>query len=349
MFKSYKLIFSGLTLFLTASMVAAVCVGTVNITLPQFWSMVGNWAGFSTDQLYPDQQTAVLFNIRLPRVLLGAAIGAALAISGSSLQGLFRNPLAEPGLIGISAGATLAAAITIVFGGPLLNKIGNEYGYYVLAIAAFIGAFITTLTVYRLAMHNGKTNITALLLMGIAINAIAFAFTGLLTYLSNDEQLRNITFWSLGSLGGASWIAFSSAIPFIAIPLIALPFMGKSLNAIALGEAQAAHMGVRVNRTKTLVIIFSTMAVGASVAVAGLISFIGLVIPHILRMAFGADNRMVVPASAILGAAALSFADMISRTIVAPAELPIGIVTAIGGSPIFIYMIYSQLKKQQIL
>lgn len=349
MFKSYQFIFSGLTLFLIAAMVAAVCVGAVHISLPQFWSMVTNGLGFSNEQLYTTQQTAVLLNIRLPRVLLGAAIGAALAISGSSLQGLFRNPLAEPGLIGISAGATLAAALTIVFGGPLLKALGNEYGYYVLAIAAFAGAFITTLTVYRLAMHNGKTVITALLLMGIAINAIAFAFTGLLTYLSNDEQLRNITFWSLGSLGGASWIAFSSAIPFIVIPLIGLPFMGKSLNAIALGEAQAAHMGVRVDRAKTLVIIFSTMAVGASVAVAGLISFIGLVIPHILRMAFGADNRLVVPASALLGAAALSFADMLSRTIVAPAELPIGIVTAIGGSPIFIYMIWSQLKKQQIL
>ena len=349
MIKGYKLIFTGLTLFLIAAMVGAVCVGAVNISLPQFWSMLANYTGLSTKPLYTTQQTAVLLNIRLPRVLLGALIGAALAISGASLQGLFRNPLAEPGLIGISAGATLAAALTIVFGGPLLNAIGNMYGYYVLAVAAFVGAFITTLTVYRLAMHNGKTVITALLLMGIAINAIAFAFTGLLTYLSTDEQLRNITFWSLGSLGGASWISFSSAFPFIIIPLIGLPFLGKSLNAIALGEAQAAHMGISVNRTKTVVIILSTMAVGASVAVAGLISFIGLVIPHILRMAFGADNRLIVPASAILGAAALSFSDLLSRTIVAPAELPIGIVTAIGGSPIFIYMIYTQLKKQQLL
>jgi iron complex transport system permease protein len=347
-FKNHQLILTGLTLFLIAVIIASVCIGAVHISLPQFWSILTNRLGLSKEVLFSSQQTAVLFSLRLPRVLLGVIIGAALAISGASLQGLFRNPLAESGLIGISSGATLFAALMIVFGGHLLSTIGSIYGYYALAVAAFIGAFVTTLTVYRMAMHQGKTVITALLLTGIAINALAFAFTGLLTYLSTDEQLRNITFWSLGSLGGASWVSFSSVLPFIAVPLIGLPFMAKSLNAIALGEVQAAHMGIRVNRTKRTVILLATMAVGASVAVAGIISFIGLVIPHILRMAFGSDNRLVLPGSALLGAAALTLADLISRTIVAPAELPIGIVTALGGSPVFIYMIVSQLKKQQL-
>jgi len=347
-FKNHKVILTGLTLGLIVVIIASVCIGAVHISLAQFWSIVTYHTGISKVATFTSQQMAVLLSLRLPRVMLGVIIGAALAISGASLQGLFRNPLAEPGLIGISSGATLAAALMIVFGGSLLNTMGSIYGYYALAIAAFTGAFITTLTVYRMAMHNGKTVITALLLTGIAINALAFAFTGLLTYLSTDEQLRNITFWSLGSLGGASWISLGSVAPFIAIPLIGLPFLGKSLNAIALGETQAGHMGVNVARTKRLVIVLATMAVGASVAVAGIISFIGLVIPHILRMAFGSDNRLVLPASAILGGAALTLADLISRTIVAPAELPIGIVTALGGSPVFIYMILSQLKKQQI-
>ena len=349
MFKNHQLVLTGLTLLLLAVIIAAICIGAVHISLPQFWSMLANYTGISKTPLYTQQQTAVLLSLRLPRVLLGVIIGAALAISGAALQGLFRNPLAEPGLIGISSGATLFTALMIVLGGPILNKIGHNYGYYALAVAAFAGAFITTLTVYRMAMYQGKTVITALLLTGIAINALAFAFTGLLTYLSTDEQLRNLTFWSLVSLGGASCISFSSALPFIAIPLVGLPFMAKSLNAIALGEVQAGHMGINVNRTKRIVIILATMAVGASVAVAGLISFIGLVIPHILRMAFGSDNRLVLPGAALLGATALTLADLISRTIVSPAELPIGIVTAIGGSPVFIYMIYSQLKKQQLI
>ena len=349
MFKSYKFIFIGLSALLLVAITAGVCIGAVHIGLGQFWSMIANFTGLSHTKLYTDQQLAVLLSLRLPRVLMGALIGAALAVSGASLQGLFRNPLAEPGLIGVSSGATLFAALMIVFGGQMLNIMGGIYSYYALALAAFTGAFVTTLTVYRMAMFQGKTVITALLLTGIAINAIAFAFTGLLTYLSTDEQLRNLTFWSLGSLGGASWVSLSSAVPFIVVPIICLPFLAKSLNAIALGEVQAAHMGINVNHTKTLVIILATMAVGASVAVAGLISFIGLVTPHILRLAFGSDNRLVIPGAAILGAAALTGADLISRTIVAPAELPIGIVTAIAGSPVFIYMIYSQLKKQQIL
>ncbi|MEN0054641.1 MAG: iron chelate uptake ABC transporter family permease subunit [Mucilaginibacter sp.] len=348
MFKNHQLILTVLALFLLTAVITSVCIGAVHISLAQFWSIVTYHTGLSKEILFQPQQVAVLFSLRLPRVLLGVIIGAALAISGASLQGLFRNPLAEPGLIGISSGATLFAALMIVFGGHLLNSLGSIYGYYALAVAAFFGAFITTLTVYRLAIHQGKTVVTALLLTGIAIDALAFAFTGLLTYLSTDEQLRNITFWSLGSLGGASWISFSSVLPFILIPLFGLPFMAKALNGIALGEVQAGHMGINVNRTKRTIIILATMAVGASVAVAGVISFIGLVIPHILRMAFGSDHRLVLPGSAILGAIALTLADLISRTIVAPAELPIGIVTALGGSPVFIYMIISQLKKQHL-
>ncbi|NCD72128.1 FecCD family ABC transporter permease [Mucilaginibacter agri] len=346
--KNHSYILIGLTILLVATIIASVCMGAVHIGVSQLWSMITYHTGLSKTPEFTTQQFAVLFNLRLPRVLLGALIGAALAISGSAIQGLFRNPLAEPGLIGISSGATLFAALMIVFGGKLLVAIGGNYGYYLLSAAAFVGALITATLVYRLAMHQGRTIITSLLLTGIAINALAFAFTGLLTYISTDEQLRNLTFWSLGSLGGASWISFGSVLPFIAIPLIILPFMGKSLNALALGEVQAGHMGFSVANIKRIVLLLATMSVGASVAVAGIISFVGLVVPHIIRIGFGADNRLVIPGSAILGAAMLTLADLASRTIVAPAELPIGIVTALAGSPVFIYMIGAQLKKQQV-
>jgi iron complex transport system permease protein len=346
--KNHRFILAGLSVLLLLSIVTSVCIGAVHISVTELWSMVTYHTGLSSHPEFTSQQMAVLLNLRMPRVLSGVLIGAALAISGASIQGLFRNPLAEPGLIGISSGATLFAALMIVFGGKILMMIGSNYGYYLLSLSAFIGALLTALIVYRLAMHQGRTMITALLLTGIAINALAFAFTGLLTYISTDEQLRNITFWSLGSLGGASWVSVMSILPFIAIPLIGLPLMGKSLNALALGEVQAGHMGFNVGVIKRTVLLLATMSVGASVAVAGIISFVGLVIPHIIRIGFGSDNRLVIPGSALLGASMLTIADLVSRTIVAPAELPIGIVTALAGSPVFIYMISSQIKKQQV-
>lgn len=346
--RKHHLIFLGLAILVLATMTLSVCLGAVKIAPAQLWSMIACHSGLSHTKLYTQQQWLVLINLRLPRIVLGVLIGGGLAVAGSSIQGLFRNPLAEPGLIGVSSGATLFATLTIVFGGKLLAAAGSEYGYYVLSLAAFGGALLTTLLVYRLAMYRGAAKITSLLLTGIAINALAFAFTGLLTYISTDEQLRNITFWSLGSLGGASWTAVLCVLPFVVIPVILLPFLGKAFNALALGETQAAHLGFRVHRLKYFVIILATLAVGASIAVAGMIGFVGLVVPHILRLGVTADNRFVVPGSALLGAAVLSLADLLSRTAVAPAELPIGVVTALAGSPVFIYMISSQLKKQPI-
>lgn len=345
---NYRFLFIGLIALLVAAIVCSVCIGAVHIAPGQLWSMISYQTGLSKNMIYTEQQWLVLINLRLPRVILGVLIGAALAISGSAIQGLFRNPLADPGLIGISSGATLFAALTIVFGGKLIASIGTNYGYYLLSAAAFFGALATALLVYKLASRNGVAQVTTLLLTGIAINALTFAFTGLLTYLSTDEQLRNLTFWSLGSLGGASWISVICVLPFILVPAFVLPVLGKAFNALSLGEVQAGHMGFNVNRIKYGVILLAAMAVGASVAVAGIIGFVGLVVPHMLRLGFGADNRMVLPASAMLGAVVLTLADLISRTIVAPAELPIGIVTALAGSPVFIYMISSQLKKNQL-
>lgn len=333
---------------LVVVMMLSSCIGAVKISVPELLAIIGNKTGLSETSAFKPQQAAVLLNIRLPRVILGVLVGAGLGISGAAIQGLFRNPLAEPGLIGISAGATLFAVLMIVLEVGVFKVLSGIIGFYALSLAAFVGACITTFMVYRLSTRNGKTSTITLLLSGIAINALSGSFTGLLTYLATDEQLRTITFWSLGSLGGANWETVAGIMPFIIIPVAGLPFMAKSLNALALGDAEALHLGVNVVLLKRVIIIFATIAVGASVAVAGMIGFIGLIIPHIIRMTFSADHRLVIPGSALLGAALLTLADLMARTIVAPAELPIGILTALIGTPVFLYIIITERNKNKI-
>lgn len=348
MLKNYSIILTMLIVLLLAVMLISACLGAVQIRLPELVSIIAAQLGFQTGPGFQPQQEAVLFAIRFPRVLLGVLVGAGLGISGASLQGLFRNPLADSGLIGIASGASLFAVMMIVLEATIFIQLQDVLGYYALSIAAFFGACITTFVVYRISVQQGKSDITTLLLGGIAINALSGALIGLMTYMATDEQLRNITFWNLGSLGGASWKSVTTLLPFIGVPVLLLPMLGKSLNAFALGESQARHMGVNTALIKRLVIVLATMAVGASVAVSGIIGFVGLIIPHIIRMAFGSDHRLLLPASAILGAAVLTLADLVSRTIVAPAELPLGIVTALLGSPMFIYIIVNQKRRTQL-
>lgn len=337
-----------LGLLLLGVVVLSSCIGAVKISVSEFLSILGHATGLSDQVNFKPQQAAVLLNIRLPRVMLGVLIGAGLGISGASIQGLFRNPLAEPGLIGISSGAILFAVLMIVMEISVFKMLSNAIGFYALSTASFIGACITTMIVYRISIRNGKTEVTTLLLSGIAINALAGALTGLLTYVATDEQLRTITFWSLGSLGGASWETVLGILPFIMLPVIGLPFLAKSLNSLALGDAQALHMGVDVRKVKRIIVLLATVAVGASVAVAGTIGFIGLIIPHTMRMIFSADHRLVIPGSAILGAALLTLSDLIARTAFAPAELPIGILTALIGTPVFLYIIITERNKNKL-
>ena len=311
-------------------------------------AMLGYQAGLSSQSGLDARQSAVLFYIRLPRVVLGVLVGAVLGISGAAIQGIFRNPLAEPGLIGISSGATFFAVLMIVMEISVFRMAAGPLGFYALAVSAFTGACLTTFLVYHLSVRQGKTDTGTLLLSGIAINALAGAFTGLLTYMATDEQLRTITFWSLGSLDGASWKTVAGLLPFAVLPLVILPFQAKPLNAMALGDAQALHMGIDVRRLKRRVIIWSTLAVGSAVAVCGMIGFIGLIVPHMIRMVFTADHRLVIPGSALLGAALLTLADLAARTVVAPAELPIGILTALTGTPVFLYIIIRERKKNKL-
>lgn len=303
---------------------------------------VNEIAGILLGQAGDPLKEAVIWNIRLPRVLLGLLTGAALAASGAALQGLFRNPLADPGIIGISSGAALAAAGTIVFGSVVFAFLPRDFVPFVLPVSAFLGGLLTTLLIYRISWHEGRTVAATLLLAGIAFSALTGAITGIFTYLATDDQLRTLTFWSLGSLASASWTSVMVTASCVIPAILFLNGEGRSLNAMLLGEAEASHLGLNPERTKTRVIIASALAVGASVAFCGVIGFVGLVIPHIIRLLIGPDHRFLIPGAAFLGATLLTAADIGSRTMVAPAELPIGILTALVGAPFFLWLLMKQ-------
>ncbi len=287
------------------------------------------------------RDAGILLGIRLPRTLLGLMVGAALAVSGALMQGLFRNPLADPGLVGVSAGAGLAAAAAIVLG----DRIAASFGFagpmppWLLPLGAFLGGLGATSLLYRVATRGGRTSVATLLLAGIALAALAGAGTGLLIALSDDRQLRDLTFWSLGSLGGATWSKVWLAAPAILPVVVAAPFLGRGLNGLVLGEAEAFHLGIDVQRLKRVAIGLVALAVGAGVAAAGVIGFVGLVVPHGLRLLVGAEHRLLLPASALAGGALLVLADVAARLATAPAELPIGIVTALIGAPFFLWLL----------
>ena len=300
----------------------------------------------ASDAALSARDAIIIYDIRMPRVVLGALIGAALAVSGAVMQGLFRNPLADPGLVGVSAGAGLGAVSMIVLGGTALAPVSALLGIYALPAAAFLGGLAVTLVLYRISTRRGQTSVATMLLAGIALAALAGAAMGLLIFMADDRQLRDLTFWNLGSLAGATWIKIAAVGPVIALALATAPFLARGLNALALGETTAHHLGIPVQRFKYVAIVAVAAATGVSVAVSGGIGFVGIVVPHLLRLLIGPDNRYLLPASALLGAALLLVADAISRTVVAPAELPIGVVTAAAGAPFFLWIL---LRKRGVL
>lgn len=310
------------------------------------WGVIRGWL-FSADAgAISERDRIIIQDIRMPRVALGVLVGAALAVSGTVMQGLFRNPLADPGLVGISTGSALAAVVVIVFGATVLAPATALLGIYALPLAAFFGGLAVTLLLYRISTRRGQTSVATMLLAGIALAAFASALMGLLIFIADDRQLRDVTFWQLGSLAGATWVKVAAVGPVIALAVAMTPFLARGLNALALGEATANHLGVPVQRMKYVAIVAVAAAVGASVAVSGGISFVGIVVPHLLRLSIGPDNRYLLPASALLGACLLLLADAVSRTVVAPAELPISIVTAAVGAPFFLWIL---LRKRGVL
>jgi iron complex transport system permease protein len=278
-------------------------------------------------------------NIRLPRLLMGVAAGAGLGLAGALMQGLFRNPLADPGLIGVSSGAALAAAVTIVLGAQWFPELPRTLGSWTLVAMAFAGGLAVTALIHTLAQVGGATRMGLMLLAGVAVNALAMSGLGFLNFISTDEQLRNLQMWLMGSLGGARWGAVALVSAVVTAAVAAGMALARPLNAIALGEAQAVLMGVPVERTKRLAVLVTALAVGAVTAATGIIGFIGLVAPHWVRLVAGPDHRVVVPGSALLGAALVLAADAVARTAVQPAELPLGVLTACIGVPLFLAML----------
>lgn len=296
----------------------------------------------STEVSEADQY--ILFDLRLPRIVMGILIGSMLSVSGTCMQGMFKNPLATPDLIGITSGATLFAATSIVLGGILKAFIPESLHFYLLSLMAFLGSLLTMLIVYKIATVNGKTNVVMMLLTGVAITAIGFAFTGFLIYISKEEQLRDLTFWNLGSLAGATWMKNGLLLVVLLISYFFLLGKGKSLNALMLGENDAKHLGIPVEKIKKQIVVFTALMVGTAVAFSGTIGFVGLVIPYILRLMFKSDYQLILPLSAVFGSILLVVADTISRTIVAPSEVPIGILTAMLGAPVFILILIKNKK-----
>lgn len=298
----------------------------------------------NNDGSIPDSDRFVLMELRLPRIVMAILIGSALSVSGTCLQGMFRNPLATPDLLGITAGASLFAAITIVLGVYIKPYIPEVFHFSLLSLMAFVGALLTMILVYRMSTSNGKTNVVVMLLTGVAITALGFAVMGLLIYISKEEQLRDLTFWNLGSVGGATWTKNGILAVVITTCYFVLLPKGKALNAMMLGEKDAEHLGIPVERIKKQIVILTALMIGTCVAFAGTISFVGLIVPYILRLIFRSNYHIILPLSAVFGSILLLTADTISRTIAPPSEIPIGILTAFMGAPIFIIILIRSRK-----
>jgi iron complex transport system permease protein len=289
-----------------------------------------------------ERDRLILWSIRLPRIAMAMLVGGMLAAAGAIMQGLFRNPLADPSLVGVSSGAGLAAAATIVIGDRYRSAIAGQMPIEALPLAAFVGALIATYALFRLATRDGRTSIAIFLLGGIAIAALANAGIGLLVFTADDQQLRDVTFWLLGSLAGATWAKAAVIAPALVIVICIIGFVARGLDLLVLGEAEAFHAGISVQRLKIVSILVVAAATGAAVSVSGIIGFIGIVVPHLLRLVVGPGHRLLLPGSILLGAALLVIADTAARTVVAPAEIPIGIITAAVGAPFFLVMLLRQ-------
>ncbi|EPM5416198.1 FecCD family ABC transporter permease [Vibrio parahaemolyticus] len=326
--------------FLAFIAIASITVGPMNISFTD--SLRGLIGAHS--ELAPHIQL-VINEIRLPRTILCMFIGAILAICGVVMQGLFRNPLAEPGIIGVSAGAALGGAFAIVVFAEFSQNHPQLINLAALPLFAFLGGALTTVLVYWLGTNKFGTSVTIMLLAGVAISALSGAAIGFLNFSADDQMLRDLTLWSMGSLAGANWAGIGLSSVTLVVLLFWFHKKAMSLNALLLGESEARHLGVPVQKLKRQLILLSAVGVGVTVSICGAIGFIGLVIPHLGRMLAGPDHRTLLPISALLGALLLICADMIARVLLAPAELPVGIVTALIGAPFFIYLLFQQRGK----
>ena len=331
-----KLVWS-LAVLLPVVAIVSLSVGTISIPLSDILNALFAITSGGDENF---QSNIIILDIRFPRMLLALLVGAVLAVLGTVMQGLFRNPLADPSLVGVSGGASVGASVVIVLvGGAMASPLA---GLSLISLGAFIGGVISTLIVYRVATSGMGTSVTTMLLAGIAIGAIAGAFNSLLSYFSDNQMLRQISVWQMGNLGGANWLKVGIMAVVSGLMLLILSSQAKPLNALLLGESEARHLGIDVQKVKRKLIFLTALGVGVSVALAGLIGFIGLIIPHIVRLLIGPDHRWLLPTTALAGASLLMIADSIARVVVLPAELPTGILTALLGAPFFIALLIRQ-------
>lgn len=335
---SYKSIYLLLALILLASLVFSAGTGAVYLPFSEILDLVRHHFGDNRVSVNPVHE-GLFFQIRLPRTVLCVLVGASLSVSGALMQSLFRNPIVEPGLIGTSAGSALGAALLIVLGRNAFFMQWAFLGDLLMPLCAFMGGLVATFLVYYFSASLNRVNISVMILAGIAVNAIANGGTGFLAYIARDPQARSITFWNLGSLSGANW----QAVQIVGISTVlgiglSLRF-AKALNALQLGDAEAGYLGVHTERLKISVILVNTLLVSVATSLVGIIAFVGLIVPHVLRLLKGSDNRYLLTGSALLGAVVLLLTDMVCRVVIAPAEMPIGIVTAFIGAPVFLWLL----------
>ena len=316
-------------LFILLLLVLLISFSLGSYSFPVLSILIGNTSAI---------ETTIFSEIRVPRVILAAIVGASLSVSGACLQGLFRNPLADPGLIGVSAGAALGASTIIVFGSSLTSTF--IFSTFLLPLSACLGSGLVILMLFLLTRGFGHQGVTYMLLVGIAVNAIASVGIGILTFVSSDSELRSLTFWTMGSFGGITWSLLIPALIIIFISFLFLLPILRNLDILQLGESEAKRLGVNVKSLKYRIIFASAASVGASVSLSGMIGFVGLVVPHLLRLLSGVNHTYVVIGSALLGSSLMVFADLLSRLLIQPAELPVGLITSAIGSPFFLWLIF---------
>lgn len=338
----YNLIVTILLIFLIFSIGLFTTIGTAKVSVLDIFKIIASKIPLINNYIdvsnIPDSTKSIIWNLRLPRVLLGGIIGASLSVAGAAFQGMFKNPMADPYVLGISSGAALGATLAIVF------KIDvSFFSISSITIFAFIGALLAVFTVYNIARVKNKVPVTTLLLAGVAVGQFLTAIISFIMILS-DKDMVKITYWTLGSLSGKGW----EPVIGIALPstlgIIVISFFARDLNILLTGEESAQSLGVDVERTKTYILLLGTFITAISVSVCGIIGFVGLIIPHIVRILMGPDHRILLPASALLGSIFMIFADTIARTLISPIEIPVGIITALFGGPFFIYLLRSRKK-----
>ncbi|MBT1443713.1 iron ABC transporter permease [Shewanella sp. JM162201] len=335
--KQQRLAVPCLLLLLTLCSLLSISTGPLSIDpLQALGSLLDTLTPANLSTLAPHERL-IIENVRLPRTLLAMATGALLAMCGAVMQGLFRNPLADPGIIGVSSGAALGAAVCLV----LLPAAPT----FAVPVSAFVFGLGTTVLIYRLASHNGSTSVPLLLLAGVAIAALAGAGIGLLNYIASDTALRDLSLWQMGAIAGATW-------PYTLLSLAAALGLfvlfrrdARSLDALLLGESEARHLGIDTQGLKRRLVILCALGVGIAVAATGIIGFIGLVVPHLVRMVSGAAHHKLLVQSALAGALLLALADILARSLIAPAEMPVGLVTALLGAPFFVFLLIKQRHK----